>query len=97
MVAKTSAVRTSLRKLFSILRKWGLDCRITLELNVYSPSEPSHWFKNHLFGFNHEDEDHFAEDLKLLHDPKHGWEHGKQVLAPHMRAINRSPLLLRTV
>jgi hypothetical protein len=84
MVAETSTVRTSSRKLFSILRKWGLDCRITLELNVYSPSEPSHWFKNHLFGFNRED-----EDLKLLHDPKHSWEHGKQVLAPHTRAINR--------
>jgi hypothetical protein len=80
-------VRTCSRKLFSILSTWGLDCRISLELNVYSPSQQSHWFKNHLFGFDHEDEDNFTEDLKLLLDPRHGWEHGKQVLAPRTGAI----------
>ncbi|KAM0189753.1 hypothetical protein ACHAPA_008557 [Fusarium lateritium] len=79
---KTPTVRNSLRKLFSVLRTWGPDCCITLELNANSLSEQSHWFKNHLFGFDHEDEVKFAEDLKLVHDPKHGWEHGKQVLAP---------------
>lgn len=86
-IAEAATVRTCSRKLFSILSTWGLDYRITLELNVYSPSDQCHWFKNHLFGFDHEDEDDFTEDLKLLHDPRHGWEHGKQVSAPHTAAI----------
>ncbi|KAI6763735.1 hypothetical protein HG530_007524 [Fusarium avenaceum] len=65
----------------------GVDCENLFTKALLDPHDQCHWFKNHLFGFDHEDGDDFTEDLKLLHDPRHGWEHGKQVSAPHTAAI----------
>uniref|UniRef100_A0A0D2XMC6 F-box domain-containing protein n=1 Tax=Fusarium oxysporum (strain Fo5176) TaxID=660025 RepID=A0A0D2XMC6_FUSOF len=55
-------IKKALRKLFGALETWEPTDRITLELNVYSPSDPDHWFKNHLYGFNHEDDGNLLEN-----------------------------------
>ncbi|KAH7255473.1 uncharacterized protein BKA55DRAFT_592774 [Fusarium redolens] len=69
------------------LETWEPTNRITLELNVYSPSDSDHWFKNHLYGFENEDDGHLLEKQKTWDDPKHGWVKGKQVALPNAAAI----------
>lgn len=43
-------VKSALLKFFDILECWGQEGTLTLELNVCSPSDAEHWFKNiHLY------------------------------------------------
>ncbi|RKK77010.1 hypothetical protein BFJ69_g6514 [Fusarium oxysporum] len=58
-------IKKALRKLSGALETWEPTDRITLELNVYSPSDPDHWFKNHLYGFNHEDDGNLLENPEI--------------------------------
>jgi hypothetical protein len=80
-------IKEALRKLSGALETWEPTNRITLELNVYSPSDSDHWFKNHLYGFENEDDGHLPEKQKTWDDPKHGWVKGKQVALPNAAAI----------
>ncbi|WKT44909.1 hypothetical protein QSH57_009762 [Fusarium oxysporum f. sp. vasinfectum] len=80
-------IKKALRKLSGALETWEPTDRITLELNVYSPSDPDHWFKIHLYGFNHEDDGNLLEKQKTWDDPKIGWVKGKQVTLPNAASI----------
>ncbi|EXL98379.1 hypothetical protein FOIG_09187 [Fusarium odoratissimum NRRL 54006] len=84
---RSKLIKKALRKLSGALETWEPTDRITLELNVYSPSDPDHWFKNHLYGFNHEDDGNLLEKQKTWDDPKHGWVKGKQVTLPNAASI----------
>ncbi|KAF4943962.1 hypothetical protein FGADI_13043 [Fusarium gaditjirri] len=79
----------AVRKLSEALAAWGPTNRITLELNVYSPSDLDHWLKNHLYGFKHEEDSNLLEKQKTWDDPKHGWVKGKQVALPNAAAIRQ--------
>ncbi|KAH7164695.1 hypothetical protein DER46DRAFT_661823 [Fusarium sp. MPI-SDFR-AT-0072] len=82
-------IREALRKLSEALAAWEPTDHITLELNVYSPSDPENWFKNHLYGFKHEDDGNLLEKQKTWDDPKQGWIKGKQVVLPKAAAIQQ--------
>ncbi|KAI0545743.1 hypothetical protein F4679DRAFT_452140 [Xylaria curta] len=78
-------------KLFSILRTWGPAKNLALEINVYSPSDCEHCFKNiYLSSDAVNDEDAMTDAWRTgsrYHDPQHGWMHGRQVEAPPRTAI----------
>ncbi|KAI1475714.1 hypothetical protein F4774DRAFT_428732 [Daldinia eschscholtzii] len=82
-------------KLCYILSTWEASCDLALEINIYSPSDCKHWFKNIYLSSDdteHDDEDTMLEALRtepVFHDPKHGWEHGRQVKAPPSSALSR--------
>ncbi|KFY91384.1 hypothetical protein V500_04688 [Pseudogymnoascus sp. VKM F-4518 (FW-2643)] len=82
-------------ELFSILGTWKpATGGITLELNVYSPSDSKHWFKNCYFTSDDGDLDTVTsthdgdggEISSKLHDPKHGWFKGQRDRAPSISA-----------
>ncbi|KAI7770042.1 hypothetical protein LZL87_003532 [Fusarium oxysporum] len=85
----TTIILEALRKLSEALAAWEPTDHITLELNVYSPSDPENWFKNHLYGFKHEDDGNLLEKQKTWDDPKQGWIKGKQVVLPKAAAIQQ--------
>ncbi|KAF4963029.1 hypothetical protein FSARC_8917 [Fusarium sarcochroum] len=80
-------ISEGIRKLWCILSDWEPAVNLTLELNVYSPSDCQHWFKNiYLFSDDIDDVEDIVPDAwktgKRPHDPKHGWVHGRQVKDP---------------
>lgn len=82
-------------KLFSILSNWEPANHLTLEINVYSPSDCEHWFKNIQLSSDNTDDDedvmipHHGPHHGPHHDPPHGWKYGQQVKAPPRSAISR--------
>ena len=87
-----SVVSNAIWNLFSILGTWTSATNLALELNVYSPSDCEHWFKNlHLPS---DDVGYGDATRDTHHDLRHGWSHGQQVKAPPAAAIQR---LFRTV
>lgn len=92
-------MKAAITRLFSILTKWKKDGRgLTLELNAYSPSDSEHWFKKCYFGAPGEDElDILESEFQVqdgatamdIHDPSHGWCHGRMVEAPSDDALRR--------
>ncbi|KAK5998763.1 hypothetical protein PT974_01145 [Cladobotryum mycophilum] len=93
-VKNSSFVSDAIWELFSILSTWKPANNLTLELNVLSPSDSEHWFKNSYFSSDHveDDEDtiNSARETGIpLHDPQHGWVHGQQVTAPPRSAMQR--------
>ncbi|KAL5093032.1 hypothetical protein Trisim1_011828 [Trichoderma cf. simile WF8] len=86
-------VTDAISKLFSILSSWEPAGNLALELNVYSPSDCEHWFKNiHLSSDNvdHEgDVTPTAGTGTLRIDRKHGWFDGQPYLRPQRHAIQR--------
>ncbi|KAF4500722.1 F-box domain containing protein [Fusarium agapanthi] len=81
-------VREAITRLFSILTTWREP--LTLELNVYCPSDSQHWFKNSYFGAPGEDkfECQIPSD-DPIHDPDHGWFGGIVTEAPPDDALRR--------
>ncbi|KAI1651143.1 uncharacterized protein F4817DRAFT_366713 [Daldinia loculata] len=71
-------------KLFSILSTWTPANNLTLEINVYSPSNCEHWFKN--IYLSSDDVEHGKDGMPGVwrtgipfHDLQHGWVHVKAV------------------
>lgn len=80
--------------LFSILSTWRPANDLALELNVYSPSDCEHWFKNIYLSSDEVEHDadvstDASRAVILYDDPKHGWLHGQQVESPRRSAINQ--------
>ncbi|KAF4494244.1 hypothetical protein FAGAP_9642 [Fusarium agapanthi] len=86
--------KEALQGLSKALAAWEPTRHITLELNAYSPSDPNHCFKNHLYGFEHENNGNLLEKQEAWNDPHHGWFEGKQKEPPTTAAIQQ---LFRTV
>ncbi|KAK7935126.1 hypothetical protein PG985_000621 [Apiospora marii] len=84
-------VTRGIHALFSILHTWAPGNALALELNVYSPSDCEHWFKNiHLSSDDTEqDEDALPDAGSRFHDPKHGWVHGQQIKPPPSTAMEQ--------
>ena len=85
-------------ELFSILGTWKpATGGISLELNVYSPSDSKHWFKNCYFTSDDGDLDaatsaHDGDGGEIsskLHDPKHGWFKGQRDRVPSKSATEQ--------
>lgn len=88
----SSIVSKGVCRLFSILSHWKPSHDLTLELDAHSPSDSEHWFQNHHFASDHEengDPDTVQDDGTLCHDPKHGWVEGEQIRSPHENAVWR--------
>ncbi|KAI0841931.1 hypothetical protein F5Y06DRAFT_306900 [Hypoxylon sp. FL0890] len=90
----SSIVSAGIWKLFSTLSTWVPADNLALEINVYSPSDCKHWFKN--IYLSSDDVEHDMDALPdapgsqiMLHDPQHGWMHGRQVRAPPRAALQR--------
>ncbi|KAF5628020.1 hypothetical protein F52700_8314 [Fusarium sp. NRRL 52700] len=82
-------IREALRTLYKALKAWKPTCHVTLELNAYSLSDRQHCFKNHLYGFENENDGDLLEKQKAWDDPNHGWVKGKQVDLPTIRVIGQ--------
>ncbi|KAH7263472.1 hypothetical protein BKA59DRAFT_540890 [Fusarium tricinctum] len=87
-------VATSVASLFDILANWNwkeaeLDRHLTLELNTYSPSDSEHWFKHCYFGAPGEDKFEVLAQSGKVHDPHHGWWHGRNTRPPPNGALRR--------
>ncbi|KAG5750396.1 hypothetical protein H9Q72_006083 [Fusarium xylarioides] len=93
-ISPVKLTEEALQKLSKALAAWEPTHHITLELNAYSPSDLDHCFKNHLYGFKHENDGNLLEKQKSWDDPIHGWVKGKQVRPPTTAAILQ---LFRTV
>lgn len=85
-------------ELFSILGTWKpATGGISLELNVYSPSDSKHWFRNCYFTSDDGDLDaatsaHDGDGGEIsskLHDPKHGWFKGQRDRVPSKSATEQ--------
>ncbi|KAL4727000.1 hypothetical protein ACLX1H_005899 [Fusarium chlamydosporum] len=76
-------------RLFSVLAKWDHKRRLTLELNAYSPSDLKHWFKDCYFGGPDEDKYSVVAKSQEIHDPQHGYWHGRIIESPPDRALAR--------
>ncbi len=87
-----SIVSTAIVRLLHVLRRWESSNGLTLEMNVYSPSDSQHWFKNLYLSTDHIDSDRDGTKWRpenLHHDLRHGWAHGKRVKAPPKSALER--------
>ncbi|KAI8956176.1 hypothetical protein F4801DRAFT_525706 [Xylaria longipes] len=85
-------VSDGIRKLFSILSTWRPANKLAFEINVYSPSDCEHWFKNIYLSSDDVDdgEDAMPDAWRTgsqYHDLQHGWMHGQQVKGPPKAAI----------
>ncbi|KAK8136952.1 hypothetical protein PG984_004892 [Apiospora sp. TS-2023a] len=99
----SSIVTAGIHKLFDILNTWTPANDLALELNVYSPSDCEHWFRNIYLSSDDVEHDENTDALssawkigRQFHDPQHGWQHGQQVTSPPKTAIQRlfRPILL---
>ncbi|KAI1469211.1 uncharacterized protein F4812DRAFT_470273 [Daldinia caldariorum] len=88
----SSIVSDGIWKLFSILSTWGPANNLALEINVYSPSDCEHWFKN--IYLSSDDVEHHEDAMpnawrtgSQYHDPQHGWMHGQQIKGPPRTAL----------
>ncbi|EWY89994.1 hypothetical protein FOYG_07632 [Fusarium oxysporum NRRL 32931] len=81
-------LNAAITRLFSTLATWRES--LTLELNVYCPSDSEHWFKNSYFGASGEDKfECLPHSADPIHDPKHGWFRGRVTEAPPDDALRR--------
>ncbi|KAF5565501.1 f-box domain-containing protein [Fusarium phyllophilum] len=81
-------LREAITRLFCILTTWREP--LTLELNVYCPSDSQHWFKNSYFGAPGEDKFECQPPSDdPIHDPDHGWFEGRVTKAPPDDALRR--------
>ncbi|KAI3321624.1 hypothetical protein HD806DRAFT_545823 [Xylariaceae sp. AK1471] len=90
----SSIVSDGIWKLFSILSAWRPANSLALEINVYSPSDCKHWFKNIYLSSDdvEHDEDAMPDAWRTgsqYHDLQHGWMHGQQVKGPPKTAMLR--------
>lgn len=81
-------VTDAISKLFSILSSWEPAGNLALELNVYSPSDCEHYFKNiHLSSDNVDHEDD-ATPIACTY-PQHGCGNGHRLQPTRRHAIQR--------
>ncbi|KAF5681035.1 f-box domain-containing protein [Fusarium denticulatum] len=81
-------LREAITRLFCILTTWRES--LTLELNVYCPSDSQYWFKNSYFGAPGEDKFECQEPSdNPIHDPGHGWVQDRVTEAPPDDALRR--------
>lgn len=76
--------------LFSVLSSWDAAGSLALELNIYSPSDSMHWFKNIIL--SSDDVDHHKLKPRTearYNDPRHGWLKGIQIGAPPRPAVTK--------
>lgn len=74
--------------LFSILSSWNPAERLALELNIYSPSDSMHWFKNIILSSDDVEHDTLKPRTEDRHnDPRHGWLKGVQLAPPPRLAV----------
>ncbi|KAF4999592.1 hypothetical protein FGRMN_2340 [Fusarium graminum] len=69
-------VTNAIARLFFVISTWDHNNgrKLTLELNVYSPSDSEHWFRGCYFGIPGEVEpEYLPQDNITIHDPEHGW------------------------
>ncbi|KAK7993014.1 hypothetical protein PG988_001808 [Apiospora saccharicola] len=102
----------ALWNLFTVLSTWwgnkpteyggdgGGGGGLELELNARSPSDTTHWVKDHCAGFDRVRTERrpgrgaARGDMKRYHDPKHGWLSGKQIdIDPHPYHLPVVPLI----
>lgn len=89
-----SIVTSGIWKLLFILSTWKPGNTLILEPQVSSPSDCEHWFKNIYLSSDDvdHDEDVLSNTLRSggqYHDPQHGWEHGRQVKAHPIAALEQ--------
>ncbi|KAL4878076.1 hypothetical protein BJY04DRAFT_221433 [Aspergillus karnatakaensis] len=76
-------VADAIYELFHILHNWPItEEGLTLELNVYNPSDSEQWFKNWYYG---NEPAYEPKPLSTFNDPKYGWADGKQVYVPERK------------
>lgn len=87
----SATVSAAIYGLLRVLSRWEFGNDLTLELNVYSPSDSEHWFRNAYLSTDHVDSDSGDDTwgLDLHHDVQHGWVRGEQVRAPPKAAVER--------
>ena len=102
--ANDDIMAAAITRLFSLLANWNRKQNtregLTLELNAYSPSDQEHWHKVCYIGAPGEVKPKPLE-LELecqpcdgltvaeIHDPDHGWLHGRMVKQPYDDALRR--------
>lgn len=86
-------VSQAILKLFTTLSTWGQGS-LTLELNVFSPSDSKHWFRGLYFS----DDRVEGDNGPMINDPKHGWVNSKQILPAPEEVVRRAfrPIKLDT-
>ncbi|KAL6807373.1 hypothetical protein GGI42DRAFT_351980 [Trichoderma sp. SZMC 28013] len=93
LVDINSIVTNAVRKLFSILSMWEPAGNLALELNVYSPSDCEHWFKNIYLSSDNVDQEGDATPAAWIKIPDldlfHGWASGQQLHPPPDYAVQR--------
>lgn len=90
----SSVVSNGIWRLLSILSHWEPAVHLALEINVYSPSDCEHWFKNFYLSTDdvEHDGDATPDACKAMtphHDLQHGWVHGQRVKGPPRSAVLR--------
>ncbi|OAA59456.1 hypothetical protein ISF_06391 [Cordyceps fumosorosea ARSEF 2679] len=87
--------RVTLHKLFGVLRNWEPRESLTLELNVFSPSDAEHWFKHSCIELDDQLDDSESwhhlqrQAFSGWHEPEHGWVRGRRVESPSAGALLR--------
>ncbi|KAK2026914.1 hypothetical protein LX32DRAFT_665009 [Colletotrichum zoysiae] len=81
---RSPIVSDGIWRLLSILSTWKPATHLALEINVYSPSDCEHYFKNLFLSTDDVEHDRGVTPdawraMNLHHDPRHGWIHGKPV------------------
>ncbi|KAI1393999.1 uncharacterized protein F4822DRAFT_424456 [Hypoxylon trugodes] len=79
----------STTQFFKILKNWDIreegDPGLTLEINIYSPSDFKHAFKHYEHG-NHPTDDGGVQNIT---DARHGWYYGLRLDPPDAATIDR--------
>lgn len=93
----SSFVSEAFLSLCSALSQWEPNGDLVLDVSVYSPSDPEHWFKY----LDFRPDLPFGESPSRLrydessswtppHDPSHGWVDGRQATAPGYESIDKA-------
>lgn len=86
-------IPTSFQNLFSILSTWDPSGDLTLDISVYSPSDPKHWLKYLTFMPDTPSDILLGDSIKqtilkkAYDDPQHGWVAGFRQSAPPRKVI----------
>lgn len=71
-------IKTGIRSLFLVLGAWGRSSCLTLDISVYSTSDPEHWFKYLTFEPDDDEDDvprlNQAVPSQINDDARHRWD-----------------------
>lgn len=83
-------IKDAVSTLFETLSQWEANGELMLDISIYSPSDPEHWFKYLDFVPDVPPGEITPPlDYDAPHDPIHGWVDGGQGKVPHMNAIEK--------